>query len=129
MARREQRETGPLTEVRLRGRLSGEPEERVLPSGDTVVGFRVVVDRPAADREKGRAGVDTLDCAAFRAGPRRAVLRCGPGDIVEVSGALHRRFYAAASGRASRYEVEAVAVSRVARAGTAPEAGRDTMAG
>ena len=33
-------------EVLLRGRLSGAPEERVLPSGDTVWTFRVVIGRP-----------------------------------------------------------------------------------
>ncbi|MCA0329635.1 MAG: single-stranded DNA-binding protein [Actinobacteria bacterium] len=129
MARRPERETGPLNEVRLRGRLSGEPEQRELPSGDVVVGFRLVVDRPAAGRAPGRATVDTIDCAAFRAGPRRRVLACSPGDVIEVHGALHRRFYASPAGRASRYEVEALAVARAARAAPAQEQERGTMAG
>jgi single-strand DNA-binding protein len=34
-------------EVRLQGRLSGASEERVLPSGDVLVNFRLTVGRPA----------------------------------------------------------------------------------
>jgi len=113
-----------LNSVRLRGRLSGEPELRTLPSGDEVVSFRVVVDRPPA-RAGARAGVDTIDCAAFRAVVRRAVLRWSPGQLVEIEGALHRRFYAGPAGRASRYEVEVRAAARAA--GAAGE--RGTMAG
>jgi single-strand DNA-binding protein len=113
-----------VNEVRLRGRVSGEPEERVLPSGDTVVSFRVVVDRPAGSG--GRARVDTLDCAAFRPGVQRSVLRWEAGDEVEVEGSLHRRFFAAGGGRASRYEVE---VGRASRVGPARAKGRGTMTG
>jgi single-strand DNA-binding protein len=112
-----------VNEVRLRGRLSGEPEERVLPSGDTVVSFRVVVDRPAG---AGRARVDAVDCAAFRPGVRRSVLRWEAGDSVEVEGSLHRRFFVAGGGRASRYEVE---VGRASRVGPARAKGRGTMTG
>jgi single-strand DNA-binding protein len=121
--------TEPINEVRLRGRLSGDPEQRELPSGDAVVGFRLVVERPTTGRQAGRAALDTIDCAAFRAAPRRAVQRCDPGDIIEVHGALHRRFYATVAGRASRYEVEAIAVRRAARAGRSGDRGRDTMSG
>jgi len=62
-------------EVRLVGRVSGAPQERQLPSGDSLVAWRVVVARPEAERRSpagGRAAtVDTLDCVAWTPGLRR----------------------------------------------------------
>ena len=105
-----------VNEVRLRGRLAGVQDERELPSGDLVVGFRVVVDRDAG--AGGSARVDTLDCAAFRRDVRRKVVGWDPGDEVEVTGALRRRFYRAGAAAVSRYEVEVRTAVRVARAGS-----------
>jgi single-strand DNA-binding protein len=112
----------PLNEVHLRGRVSGLPETRALPSGDTVVLVRLVVprlarSRPAAREGKGKApGVDTLDCAVWRGDLRRRVTSWADGDRVEVVGALHRRFWRSGAGVASRYEVEALSVRRLSRA-------------
>ncbi len=120
-------DTSAVNEVRLRGRLGAAPEQRVLPSGDTVVSFRVVVDRPPRPGATGStARVDTIDCTAFRADVRRRCLRWAAGDVVEVDGSLRRRFFRAAGGPASRYDVEVLAAARVARA---PAVGRVTMAG
>ncbi|MGD9956952.1 MAG: single-stranded DNA-binding protein [Candidatus Nanopelagicales bacterium] len=113
-----------VNEVRLRGRLSGDPEERELPSGDLVVVLRLVVDRP----EGARASHDTLDCAAYSASVRRKLLRWGHGDVVEVTGALHRRFFRAGAVPVSRYEVEVGAATRVSAA-SAGSGRRGTMAG
>ncbi|HEU4332799.1 MAG TPA: single-stranded DNA-binding protein [Lapillicoccus sp.] len=98
-----------VNEVRLVGRVSGTPESRELPSGDTVVQLRVVVGRPPSDR---KTQVDTIDVACWTPGARRAALRQHEGDIVEVSGALRRRFYRAGASTQSRYEVEAAMVRR-----------------
>jgi len=98
-----------VNEVRLRGRVSGEPTERVLPSGDRVLVFRVVVGREEAGR------VDTIDCAAFRGDVRRRLRSWHPGDVVEVEGALRRRFFRAGAAPASRYEVEVRRATRVSR--------------
>src|SRR5690606_3333586 len=76
-------EVEAVNEVRLAGRISGEPEERVLPSGDRVVVFRVVVAR-----EGGRP--DTIDCAAFRGDLRRKLRGWTAGDVVELDGSLRR---------------------------------------
>jgi single-strand DNA-binding protein len=103
----------PVNEVRLRGRLAGVQDERALPSGDAVVGFRVVVDRDGSSG--GVARVDTLDCAAFRRDIRRKVSGWSPGDEVEVSGSLRRRFFRAGDAAASRYEVEVRTATRLAR--------------
>lgn len=112
----------PLNEVHLRGRVSGLPETRDLPSGDTVVVVRLVVPRLASSRSasrdgRGKApGVDTLDCAVWRGDLRRRVASWSDGDRVEVVGALHRRFWRSGAGVASRYEVEALSVRRLSRA-------------
>ena len=65
-------DTNPLNDVHLRGRVSATPEVRELPSGDAVVVFRLVVDRPPGSATaRTSARVDTLDCAAFKADLRR----------------------------------------------------------
>ena len=91
--------------MRLRGRLSAAPEERTLPSGDTVWTFRVVVGRPPRE-DPPRARVDALECAAWTARVRRSVATWREGDVVEVAGALRRRFYKAGGATVSRVEVE-----------------------
>lgn len=98
-------------EVRVVGRLSQDPKERVLPSGDVVWTFRVVVPRPGRD---GRAQVDALECAAWTARVRRAVRGWRTGDVVEVEGAMRRRFFRTGGGAASRVEIE-VSRARVVR--------------
>ncbi len=110
-----------LNDVRLRGRLSRAPERRVLPSGDEVVGLRLVVRRDDSST------VDTLDVSVGpgpAAGARRA-----PGQVgrrllaaaerldvdqrVEVVGQLRRRWWSAGEGRRSRLEVQASAVAPI----------------
>lgn len=108
-----------VNEVHLVGRVSGEPQERTLPSGDAVVLLRLVVRRATARRTATARGaakgpvVDTLDVACWSAGSRRAALRLHEGDTAEVSGALHRRFFRAGGAAASRYELSASSVTRV----------------
>lgn len=106
---------GHRNEVTLVGRLSGEPQERTLPSGDVLLSWRLVVARPPAE-VPGRATVDTLDCATFRGDCRRHAGRWTAGDTVEVTGALRRRFWRTPSGAASRVEVEVNAARRLLRA-------------
>lgn len=89
--------------VHLVGRLAATPEAREMPSGDQAVTWRLVVDRPVPDK---RGRVDTLACVAWAAGPRRSALRWQAGDVVEIDGALRRRFWRAPGGPVSRYEVE-----------------------
>lgn len=103
-------------EVRLVGRLSAGAETRTLPSGDEMATFRVVVDR-ARGSGASRATVDVIDCVVWGAGQRRSVLGWAAGDVVEVSGALRRRFYRTAAGATgSRTEVEVLSGRRRRRA-------------
>jgi single-strand DNA-binding protein len=112
-------ETGEwANEVRLVGRVSGEVEERELPSGDRLAQLRVVVPRPAGagggnGAAAGAARVDTIDVACWTGRVRQAARRMGAGDRVEVVGALRRRFFRTGAGTASRYEVEADSVRRL----------------
>ncbi|WP_232680121.1 single-stranded DNA-binding protein [Nocardioides sp. R-C-SC26] len=102
-----------VNEVRLVGRVSAVADERVLPSGDRLVGFRLAVDRPATT--PGRQRVDALECAAWSPRCRRSASRWRVGDVVEVEGALRRRFFQTGAGAASRVEVEVSAARLVRR--------------
>ena len=109
--------TYAVNEVRLVGRVSQPPEERVLPSGDVMWTFRLVVPRPTAEGE--RRQVDTLDCAAWGGRARRSVAAWAPDDVVEVTGAVRRRFFRAGGAAASRVEVEMVGGRVIRRAASA----------
>lgn len=100
-----------MNTVLLVGRVSAAPEGRVMPSGDELVQFRVVVPRP---RRRGdtRTQVDAIDVACWTARSRASALRLHEDDTVEVEGSLRRRFFAGPGGRVSRYEVEARRVRR-----------------
>ncbi|HET7396889.1 MAG TPA: single-stranded DNA-binding protein [Intrasporangium sp.] len=67
-----------------------------------------------------RQTVDTIDVVCWTSTTRRAAARLAAGDVVDVEGALRRRFFGGAAGRQSRYEVEALRVRRVARAPQVP---------
>jgi len=114
--------TAHANEVLLIGRLAADPVSRVLPSGDLLVSFRLVVARPPGQRRGsgspvGRvATVDTLDCAAWRKDVQRSLTRMVTGDVLEVTGALRRRFWRTGGGAASRSEVEVARVRRLERA-------------
>ena len=107
VASEEVEEDFSLNDLLLRGRVSAEAIEKELPSGDKVVEFRLVVSR--AKRE----GVDTLDIAAWSAKSRRSALTLKADEWVEVSGSVHRRFWRGASGLASRWQVEALEITKI----------------
>ena len=96
-----------LNDVVLRGRVSQEAVEKELPSGDKVVEFRLIISR---DKQ---SGVDTLDIASWSAKTRRTALSLTPDEWVEVSGSIHRRFWSSPTGLASRWQVEALEISRI----------------
>jgi single-strand DNA-binding protein len=99
-------------QVRLRGRVSAAPENRVLPSGDRLVSARLVVARPPGPARL-RQSVDVLDCVAWTARARRLVTGWQPGSVVEVEGAIRRRFRRGPAGLTSRVEIEVVSARRV----------------
>jgi len=106
-------------EVVLAGRVSGEPTVRVLPSGDELVSWRVVVGRDNRRISPGGRQlptVDTIDCVAFKAGVRRTAARWTGGEVIEVRGELRRRFWRGAQGAASRCEVEVLEIRKISAA-------------
>ncbi len=114
------KEISGLNEVRLMGRVSAPSQLRVMPSGDELVSFRLIVDRGPAPRSvagRQHPTVDVIDIACWSARTRRTALHLQAGNVVTVQGALRRRFWKAGAAAASRCEVEAslVAKRRVAR--------------
>jgi single-strand DNA-binding protein len=107
----DQLEFEPCNEVYLVGRVSSVPVEKIMPSGDKVVEFRLVIAR-----EKSRTGkreVDTLDIAAWSSKVRKSALTLKLDTWIELDGAVRRRFWQAPGGLASRWQVEASEVRRL----------------
>jgi len=111
-----------LNQVHLTGRISAEPEPRLLPSGDEIVTFRLVVRRSAAARRRSKQVVDTIECTVWRAGLRRSVARLEAGTEVTVTGELRRRFSRGGSGAVSWVSVEVDSCRKVAVAAVASDA-------
>jgi single-strand DNA-binding protein len=108
-----------VNEVRLRGRLAADPRLRELPSGDTVWNLRVVVERRVLPgKDKPRQRVDSLECAVWAGRLKKQVEKWEAGDVVEVDGALRRRFFRAGGATASRVEVELTGGRIIRRAGS-----------
>jgi single-strand DNA-binding protein len=96
-----------LNDCLLRGRVSAEAVDRELPSGEHVVEFRLIITRDE------REGVDTLDIAAWSQKNRRSALSLKPGEWIEVSGSVRRRFWQGPAGLASRWQIEATSITRI----------------
>ena len=101
-------------DVVLRGRLSAPAEVKTLPSGDTLVSFRLVVRRPEP-RATGQS-TDTLPCITYDRALQRRISAWQAGDVVEVEGALQRRFWRTGSGTTSVCEVNCRRGRKVSRA-------------
>jgi single-strand DNA-binding protein len=104
-----------VNEVRLRGRLAANPEERELATGDTVVNLRVTVERPPGPA-RARQKADTVDCAVWVPRLKTKVRGWSTGDVVEVTGAIQRRFFRLGGATTSRTEVELATATRARRA-------------
>ncbi|HEX2894946.1 MAG TPA: single-stranded DNA-binding protein [Marmoricola sp.] len=99
--------SGPLNEVILRGRVSGEPLQRELPSGSVLVGFRLVLARERTPMTAAsKQSSDWIECAAWGARVRKQAQSWHDGDQVEVRGSLRRRFFRTGDQGRSSVEVE-----------------------
>ncbi|MFY0408978.1 single-stranded DNA-binding protein, partial [Solicola sp. PLA-1-18] len=94
----EQDEIPYANEVQIGGRVAALPVVKVMPSGDEMVAFRVIVRRPPAARRRSKITVDTIDCVAWTSTARRTAARLQAEDVVEVTGSLRRRFQRAGGG-------------------------------
>ena len=104
-----------LNSVTLRGRLSGEPQERELPSGDRIVTFRIVVPRGPAARRRSKQTSDVIECVAWTSRLRAKAGRLSGEDTIEVTGALRRRFSRSAGSLASYVSIELTGCSVLRR--------------
>jgi single-strand DNA-binding protein len=96
-----------VNEVVLRGRVSGDPQERELPSGSVLVSFRLVVARDRTPMTAASKPVsDWMECAAWGARVRRQAAGWADGDRVEVRGALRRRYFRTGDQARTSVEVE-----------------------
>lgn len=101
-------------DVHLIGRLAEQPKYKTMPSGDAAVSFRIVVRRPP--KSVRRQNTDSIECISYQARTIKAAAGWMPGDVLEVHGALRRRFWRGESGIRSAYDVELASVRRVSRA-------------
>jgi single-strand DNA-binding protein len=108
----ERRTVSSVNEVRVIGRLGSHVGVKVLPSGDELTVFSIVVDRPAREM-RGTTRIDTIACVTSR-GKLGARLRTwAPGRWVEAEGVLRRRFWRAGGGLGSAMEVDVRRVKAV----------------
>ncbi|MEU4332621.1 single-stranded DNA-binding protein [Nonomuraea dietziae] len=113
-------------DVTLVGRLSASPDERAMPSGDTLTKWRIIVRRRPLVRRGGF--VDTIQCVTFDAEVAAMVKAMRPRDPMEIRGALRCRIYGPPSAKSWRYEVEVHAVALVAMQPSAdPPATTETL--
>ena len=82
-----------INEVLLVGRLSQEPVVKTLASGDLILTWRLIVDRPADQWRTSRKAVDTFNCTSFDEQLFGQAKQWRPGEMLEVRGALRRRFW------------------------------------
>ncbi|MCT9932840.1 single-stranded DNA-binding protein [Planotetraspora sp. A-T 1434] len=110
-----------LNQVSLVGRLSMEPADRELPSGSLLTQWRLAVRRPPD--HPGYQRSDAIECATFDDEVRDMVTDWRLDDVVEVEGALRRRWWRGGS----RYEVEVRTARRLEEGPfPAPEGDRPT---
>ena len=116
---------GTLNEVAIRGRVSGDQQVRELPSGSTLVAFRLVLARERTPMTASSKVVsDWIECAAWGARVRKQAAGWHDGDQVEVRGALRRRYYRAGDQSRTSVEVEMLG-GRLVRRATA--GGRESL--
>ena len=86
-------------------------EMRALPSGDEILTFNLVVDRPKGHPRTVR--VDTIPCQSIKAAVKRRLESLEAGELIEAEGRLVRRFWRSGAGLASAMEVEVETLRRL----------------
>lgn len=103
--------TDTTSTVHLVGRLGNRMEIRELPSGDEILTFNLVVDRPKG--HPGTVRVDTIPCQTLKPVVKRRLESLEAGEVIEAEGRLVRRFWRSGTGLASAMEVEVETLRRL----------------
>ncbi|HEU5157145.1 MAG TPA: hypothetical protein VFU43_09115 [Streptosporangiaceae bacterium] len=82
-----------VNDVSLVGRLSSPPSVKTLPSGDLLMLWRLIVDRPPAERRTPRRVVDTITCVTFDGRLFGPAHEWRPDELIKIRGSLRRRFW------------------------------------
>ncbi len=96
-------------QVEIIGRVTSSGEQILLPSGDMLTRFRIVIPR---EKPVTKTTVDTIDCVSFKPSLSAKVMKLEIDDVVELCGQLRRRFWQTGQGVASRMEVEITNLKR-----------------
>lgn len=105
-------EFASANEVRVVGRLGTQVGVKVLPSGDEITVFSIIVDRPAREI-RGTTRIDTIACVTSRVQLAARLRSWQPGRWIEAEGVLRRRFWRAGGGLGSAMEVDVRRVKAV----------------
>ncbi|MER7369755.1 single-stranded DNA-binding protein [Nonomuraea wenchangensis] len=114
-------------EVLLVGRLSAEPEDHTLPSGDTATKWRIIVRRHRRQR-RGATLTDSVPCVTFSPETADVVRGLKPRDYLQVIGSFRCRVFGPAGAKTWKYEVEVTSakpVDTVVVAEDPPDGGGD----
>lgn len=96
----------PVNTVSLRGTVTDPGELRQMAGGTEVVRWTMRVARSPE-----RTGSDLIDCVALHEVLQQRALAWPLGTVVNVEGALRRRFFRSGGRTVTRVEVEAEAAS------------------
>lgn len=111
--------TNYRNQVILQGRISGKPERKKLPSGDTIVQFRLIVDRKTGLKSKSKSAdkkkrqVDTIDIGVWKKNLQIKALSLVPEQFAKIEGAIRRNFWTTPAGLASRYQIDAEVIEKL----------------
>ncbi|MFZ4485410.1 MAG: single-stranded DNA-binding protein [Candidatus Nanopelagicales bacterium] len=103
---------GSVNEVRIVGRLGAQVSTKLLPSGDEITVFSIVLDRPARE-VRGSTRIDTIACVTGRPQLAGKLQGWDAGRWIEAEGVLRRRFWRAGGGLGSAMEVDVRRVKAV----------------
>ena len=86
-----------INNVTLMGRLTARPELKTTPSGTTVTGFCIAVDRRYTAKD-GKKQTDFINCVAWRNTAEFITRYFDKGDMIAVTGEIQTRTYKDNSG-------------------------------
>lgn len=99
-----------LNRIDLMGRLTIDPELRMMPAGVPVTTFTLAVERDVKDKTSGEKKTDFIDVVCFRGAAEFATKYLSKGRLTVVSGRLQIREWKDKSGN-NRRSAEVIAES------------------